>query len=141
MVTTSEAAAGMENFSFPPTNRSWPSSTARSFTPSTPSMAMPAHSSMDILPATVLLIALALSGALITGLLVFWKNIVGWIKKAVNKIKEVLGLTPDGTRTFITQAVDGFRNKSKYYYSADKRGVVVGDKVCGEQDQIVIVVD
>lgn len=61
-------------------------------------------------------VILALSAALITGLLVFWQKIVAWIKKAVNKIKEVLGLTPDGTRTFITRAVDGFKNKSKYYY-------------------------
>ena len=55
-------------------------------------------------------VILALSAALITGLLVFWQKIVAWIKKAVSKIKEVLGLTPDGTRTFITRAVDGFKN-------------------------------
>lgn len=61
-------------------------------------------------------VILALSAALITGLLVFWQKIVAWIKKAVNKIKEVLGLTPDGTRTFLSRAVDGFKNKSKYYY-------------------------
>lgn len=59
---------------------------------------------------------LALSAALIAGLAMFWQNIVAWIKKAVNKIKEVLGLTPDGTKTFVTRAVDGFKNKSKYYY-------------------------
>ena len=63
-------------------------------------------------------VILALSAALITGLLVFWQKIVAWIKKAVNKIKEVLGLTPDGTRTFITRAVDGFKNKTKYYYKS-----------------------
>lgn len=61
-------------------------------------------------------VILALSAALITGLLMFWQKIIAWIKKAVNKIKEVLGLTPDGTKTFITRAVDGFKNKSKYYY-------------------------
>lgn len=61
-------------------------------------------------------IILTLSAALITGLLVFWRKIVEWIKKAVNKIKEVLGITPDGTKTFISRTVDGFKNKSKYYY-------------------------
>lgn len=61
-------------------------------------------------------IIFTLSAALIAGLALFWKNIVEWIKKAVNKIKEVLGITPDGTRTFITRTVDGFKNKSKYYY-------------------------
>lgn len=63
-----------------------------------------------------IVIILTLSAALITGLLVFWQKIVEWIKKAVNKIKEVLGITPDGTKTFISRTVDGFRNKSKYYY-------------------------
>lgn len=63
-----------------------------------------------------IVIILTLSAALITGLLVFWQKIVEWIKKAVNKIKEVLGITPEGTKTFISRTVDGFRNKSKYYY-------------------------
>lgn len=63
-------------------------------------------------------IILGLTAALITGLVVFWQKIVAWIKKAVNKIKEVLGLTPYGTRTFITRAMDGFKNKSKYYYQS-----------------------
>jgi len=61
-------------------------------------------------------IILALSAAIIGGLLLFWQKIVEWIKKAVNKIKQVLGLEPDGTKTFISKTVDGFRNKSKYYY-------------------------
>ena len=63
-----------------------------------------------------IIIILTLSAALITGLLVFWRNIVEWIKKAVNKIKEVLGLEPAGTRTFISQTAEGLKNKSKYYY-------------------------
>ena len=61
-------------------------------------------------------IILLLSAAMIAGLAMFWRNLIGWIKKAVNKIKEVLGLTPDGTRTFITKTMDGLKNKSKYYY-------------------------
>lgn len=73
-------------------------------------------------------VILALSAALITGLLVYWRKIVNWIKKAVNKIKEVLGLEPDGTRTFITKAVDGFKNRSKYYYK---------NKVTREWEEVV----
>ena len=53
---------------------------------------------------------------MIAGLAMFWQNIVGWIKKAVNKIKEVLGLAPEGTRTFILQTAEGLKNRSKYYY-------------------------
>ena len=59
---------------------------------------------------------LALTGVFIAALVVYWQDIVAWIKKAVNKIKQVLGLEPDGTKTFISKAVDGFKNKSKYYY-------------------------
>lgn len=65
-------------------------------------------------------IIMTLTTALITGLILFWQNIIGWIKKAVNKIKEVLGFAPDGTKTFIAKAIDGFKNKSKYYYKNEK---------------------
>lgn len=75
-----------------------------------------------------LAIILTLSAALITGLILFWRNIVEWIKKAAKKIKEVLGITPDGTRTFITRTIDGFKNKSKYYYK---------NKVTTEWEEIV----
>ena len=59
---------------------------------------------------------LALTGVFIAALVVYWQDIVEWIKKAVNKIKQVLGLEPNGTKTFVSKAVDGFKNKSKYYY-------------------------
>lgn len=61
-------------------------------------------------------VVLLLSAAIISGLVMFWQNIVGWIKKAVEKIKQVLGFAPDGTRTFITQTTEGLKNRSKYYY-------------------------
>lgn len=60
-------------------------------------------------------VILALSAALIAGLRVYWQKIVKWIQKAVNKIKEVLGLTPNGTKTFISRTTEGFKNVSKYY--------------------------
>lgn len=61
-------------------------------------------------------VILTLTAALIAGLVMFWRNIVEWIKKAVNKIKEVLGRAPEGTRTFISQTTEGLKNHSKYYY-------------------------
>ena len=73
-------------------------------------------------------VILLLSAALIAGLAMFWKNIVTWIKKAVNKIKEVLRLTVEGTRTFITKTMEGFKNKSKYYYQ---------NKVTSEWEEVV----
>ena len=56
-------------------------------------------------------------GALAAGvaLVAFWKEICQWIKKAVEKIKQVLGIVVEGTRTFITKTVGGYQNKSKYY--------------------------
>jgi hypothetical protein len=58
---------------------------------------------------------LALSGAFIAGLLVFWKTLVNWIKKAVDKIKAVLDIAVHGTRTFLVKTREGLQNKAKYY--------------------------
>lgn len=60
-------------------------------------------------------IILSLTIGFIAALCVYWKNIVGWIKKAANKIKEVLGIAVQGTRTFIEKTATGFQNRSKYY--------------------------
>lgn len=57
----------------------------------------------------------ALTTAVIYALAKYWKNIVNWIKKAVDKIKEVLNIVVEGTRTFILRTRDGLINKSKYY--------------------------
>ena|GEM_PF-1735627 len=58
---------------------------------------------------------LALTGGFIAALALYWKMILEWIKKAVDKIKEVLGIAVQGTRTFIERVIDGFQNKAKYY--------------------------
>jgi cell shape-determining protein MreC len=60
-------------------------------------------------------IIIALSAVLIGALIAFWKEIVEWIKKAVNKIKEVLKVAVEGVRTFIVKTREGLQNKSKYY--------------------------
>ncbi len=58
---------------------------------------------------------IGLVAAFIATLIIYWKNIVEWIKKAVNKLQEVLGIVVKGTKTFIKRTVDGFQNVSKYY--------------------------
>ena len=60
-------------------------------------------------------IILGISAAIIATLCVFWKNIIEWIKKAVNKLQEVLGIVVKGTKTFIKRTADGLQNISKYY--------------------------
>lgn len=59
---------------------------------------------------------LGLTAGVIALLAIFWRDIVEWIKKATNKIKQVLGISVQGTRTFISKTSEGLKNKSKYYY-------------------------
>lgn len=61
-------------------------------------------------------VILGLSVAAIALLAVYWQNIIEWIKKAVNKIKDVLGVVVEGTRTFIMRTHDGLKNKAIYYH-------------------------
>ncbi len=63
-----------------------------------------------------IMLVLGLSVAAIALLAKYWQNIVKWIKKAVNKIQEVLKVLVEGTRTFISKLNGQFVNKSKYYY-------------------------
>lgn len=58
---------------------------------------------------------MALTAAFIFALGFFWKDLVNWIKKAVAKIKEVLGIVVEGTRTFIARTREGLKERSKYY--------------------------
>ena len=60
-------------------------------------------------------IIIALSAALIAVLHKYWQNIIKWIKKAVEKIKEALGIVVQGTKTFIVKTREGLQNKAKYY--------------------------
>jgi len=54
----------------------------------------------------------ALAGAVIHA---YWKNIIQWLAKATNKIKEVLHVTVEGTETFIKRIGAGFKNMSENY--------------------------
>lgn len=71
---------------------------------------------------------LALSVAAISSLILFWRDIVNWIKKATKKITDVLRVTVSGTRTFISRIAGKLINKSKYYYI---------NKITGEYEEVV----
>lgn len=75
--------------------------------------------------AVALIIAALIAGAIV---IAYWKNIAVWIKKAVEKIIQVLGFAIQGVRTFITKLNDGFQNKSKYYNE---------NKITGEWEETV----
>ena len=59
---------------------------------------------------------LGLMAGFIKKLIAFWRNIIEWIKKAVDKIKEILGIMVQGTRTFVLRTREGIKNRSKYYH-------------------------
>ena len=75
--------------------------------------------------AIAVVIAALVAGAFI---IKYWKQIAEWIQKAVNKIKEVLKVAVQGTRTFIMNTKDGFQNRSKYYHE---------DRITGEWEETV----
>lgn len=54
----------------------------------------------------------ALAGAVIHA---YWKNIIQWLAKAANKIKEVLHIAVEGSETFIKRVGAGFKNMSENY--------------------------
>ena len=54
----------------------------------------------------------ALAGAVIHA---YWKNIIQWLAKAANKIKEVLHIAVEGSETFIKRIGAGFKNMSENY--------------------------
>jgi nucleoside diphosphate kinase len=58
---------------------------------------------------------LLLLGAVVVGLTVFWKQLVEWMKRIVQKLKEVLKVPIEGMKTFITRTKDGLKNIAKSY--------------------------
>ena len=67
-------------------------------------------------------IAIILAAALIVGLAAFWKEIVAWIKKAVEKLKAALGIIVKGTKTFTMKTREGLKNRAKHYNENDITG-------------------
>lgn len=60
-------------------------------------------------------IILGVTAALIATIAVFWRNIVEWMKKAIKKLQDVLGIAIEGSKTFIKRTTDKIQNVSKYY--------------------------
>ena len=60
-------------------------------------------------------IILTLTAATIAGLAMFWRKLVEWIKKAVDKIQEVYGVLAEKTSTFIMRTREGLKRKAKLY--------------------------
>jgi len=63
-------------------------------------------------------IALLLAAALVA-LAVFWKELIEWIRRAIDKIKQIVSGVLAGVKTFIVRMSDGLKNIAKYY-SKDK---------------------
>lgn len=45
----------------------------------------------------------------------FWKDITDWLRKAVNKVKEVVGKISYGVKVFIKKIQEGLKEISKHY--------------------------
>lgn len=54
-------------------------------------------------------------GAVLFAVAFFWKDIVEWIKKAVDKIRQVFGVVVDGVKTFLIRTREGLKERAKYY--------------------------
>ena len=58
---------------------------------------------------------LLLAAAVAVGLAIFWKDIVAWIQRAIEKIKQVIPGILEGVKTFLVRLKDGLKNIAKYY--------------------------
>lgn len=54
----------------------------------------------------------ALAGAIIAK---FWKEIIGWLGKVINKFKEKLGIIVQGSETLLKRVAGGFQESSVNY--------------------------
>lgn len=50
----------------------------------------------------------------------FWNNITEWLKKAVQKVKEIVNAVVVGAKIFIKKIGEGFKEISKHY---SKKGI------------------
>jgi len=57
-----------------------------------------------------------LGGAvLIAGVALFWQELLDWLKRGIEKVKQAIGAAIEGAKTFIVQMSDGIKNVAKYY--------------------------
>ena len=70
----------------------------------------------------MLLVGLILGAAVIVGALAgFWNDIVDWLKRAINKVKEVIQHVVYGTKVFVKKFKEAIKEISKHY-SQDEVG-------------------
>ena len=56
-----------------------------------------------------------LIGAALVGIAVFWKELISWMQRAINKVKQIISGALEGAKTFIVKMTDGIKNIAKYY--------------------------
>lgn len=65
-----------------------------------------------ILTALLIGTGLLLGAGLLTA---FWNDVVSWIKQAVQKVKEILGVVSYGFTVFVRKIEEGLKEISKHY--------------------------
>lgn len=65
-----------------------------------------------ILTALLIGTGLLLGAGLLTA---FWNDVVSWIKRAVQKVKEILGVVSYGFTVFVRKIEEGLKEISKHY--------------------------
>ena len=80
----------------------------------------------------------AIFSVVIEALAIFWQNLVGWLRKSIDKIKQVLNRTIIGAEVFL-EKVDGMYRESSYHYSKTdegqwRRDTVVKQKLISSAD-------
>jgi hypothetical protein len=70
----------------------------------------------------MLIASLIIGAALLVGgslLVSFWNNVIGWLKRAIAKVQQVINKAVYGMKLFIRQLSNGFRETSKHYSKDD----------------------
>ena len=86
----------------------------------------------------MILTALLIAAGIIAGvgiISVFWNDIVSWLKRAINKVGEIVSGIVYGAKVFIKKISDGIKEISKHY---SKQGTVwqetIVTKIISEND-------
>ena len=69
------------------------------------------------MPIPLIFLPLTLLGGavLVAGVALFWRELLDWLKRGVEKVKEIVGAALEGAKTFVVQLSDGVKNVAKYY--------------------------
>ena len=58
---------------------------------------------------------LLLAAGIAIGVALFWKELVSWMQRAIEKVKQIVSGVLEGAKTFIARMSDGLKNIAKYY--------------------------